>query len=273
MVNNEHPDPTQHCTLQNGRKVSVTTSIGQAFAYGAGGGDPSAAFTLRIDDTILYYAQQFYTGYSAGAYTLSKVSYHHGELKECDASEHPKCTLQPERLDGKGLSDAEQGAMKADTLRVEIAKDNLPICQKILGPASWAEDSTALKEIDLDNNGIPDIVLGVSGSNHYFDGSYLIAFYNGEGDPDYTKQYIEENKDTLNIEDPKDVAKIEKWGGHFISISPAGSSPRYVHNVAILYKNKSYIYAFESNIERIPARTISRVLPDHTVQTICKFNN
>ena len=89
----------QSCQLVDGQKISLSVKNKQAFAYGMGGGDPDATFTLKINDKNIYYQETFYNGYGAGKYSINAVSYKNHRLKECSAynAAIEKCLAQGKR--------------------------------------------------------------------------------------------------------------------------------------------------------------------------------
>lgn len=92
------------CTLANGVRVEMHGGIGQAYAWGAGGADPNAFFSLWIDGRKVVAKENFYYGYDgAGALlnslfvtgnSISRCAYPNGRRRwDSDRWQEPACAL------------------------------------------------------------------------------------------------------------------------------------------------------------------------------------
>lgn len=304
---------SQSCQLSDGKKIFLSTKNKQAYAYGAGGGDPSATFILEKNDKNIYYSKTFYAGYGAGRYLVNAITYENGQLKACsfyekniesclsqgkglnwctynaEKSTSIECNDVSSRLAGDALSDEERSEFQREKERLSLQDNLSPLCKELRAHAPSHKNDTyeyigkisgghlSVMSIDINNDGKVDKVFRVGGSSadcvscgtHYFDGSYLVAFNGSQQKiPDFLSSL---NKKEYEIDREPNIKYLPEWDAHFISLGMAGSSARYVYNVPFVYKEDSYIYSFETNIEKTPSSSISKITPDNHVENVCKF--
>lgn len=302
----------QSCQLVDGQKVLLSVKNKQAFAYGMGGGDPDATFTLKINDKNIYYHETFYNGYGAGKYSINAVSYKDHQLKECSAynvaiekclsqGKRRGCVFNTEknktiecgdvskRLTGDALSNEESKELEKENEKISLQDSLSPFCKemRVQVPSNGNEAYEYLgrildghlsaMSIDINNDGKIDKVFRVGGSSgdcascgtHYFDGSYLMAFTDSQEKVSDLLSYMKEKG--YEIDKEPNIKYLPEWGAYFISLGLADSSARYVYNIPFAFKGKNYIYAFETNREKTPSSSISKITKDHRVETVCKF--
>jgi hypothetical protein len=196
---NEH----MKCRLANGQKIEVNYSRGQSFAYGRGGADPDAFFTLKIDGNPVYFEQIFYSGYGKEKFELTAIYYDGKQMRECTATKPENrpsysemwpmpaladCSFRNERLLGNGLSAEEQNALGKAKEREKLKHNLSEFCKEfssektlraiIQGAEEQRQDviptgkhrdggprSVTHMTIDLNNDGKNDTVLRIADSS------------------------------------------------------------------------------------------------------------
>ncbi len=307
--------PQSRCKLADGQTISLALKNGQAFAHGAGGGDPDAAFTLKINEKTIYFRKPFYDGYGAGRYalhsltykqhTLSECSTHSAETKECLArgsrrmfcvtqdkkAKNVTCTNASARLQGNTLSKEEVSEQEKEEKRIKFKNNLSPFCKDVRrhlrihrnGNAAYKylgktpSGHLSALDIDINNDGKIDKVFRIGGGssdciscgNHSFDGSYLVLFTKNPEAAAPFLDLIKSPEYTINTE--TDIHDNPQSEAHFISLGLAGSSVNYVYNMPFSYKDRNYIYTFETNVEKIPSASISEMTPSDQIKTVCTF--
>jgi hypothetical protein len=264
---------SKECHLNDGKIIEVSTLRGPAFAYGMGGGDPEVFFKLRVNDGQIYYAKTFYSGRGTESYPVAAIYYQDGKLLECPTTtEISACQDETVRLTKAQYSEDELIVLNRDKKRSQLAGELSPFCQafpktsKVFdGISSIPTGFYSKHSIDIDNNGSLDDVVLLGNTNGYFDGSYLMLFQEPQKIPAFLQ------KPDIEIEGDSKVRFLPEWRAYFISIGQSESSARYVYNEPMIYNNKTYIVASESNRDRVPSKVIGEMLPDHTVKILCQF--
>ena len=259
--------PDGQCILPDGKKVRVRSSVSQAFAYGMGGADPDSGFILEVNDHPVFYKKKFYLGYGQEKFVLNSVLYDDGVLYE-DVS--GRLEIKDKRYPESVLSDDEKKEFYRDRVRVRLKENVSEFCKELLGSKTKPEYSKPEKiplgflssfNFDLNNDGKIDKVFRIGGSSadcgvgcgtHYFDGSFLMVFTDGE---EKVPQFIEDMNNIQKGRDDdylfnldlgiKSIEKISDWSAYFISYSASGNTARYIYNVPFGYKGTNYIEAFE----------------------------
>lgn len=285
--------PNGQCKLPDGKKVEVRSSSSQSFGYGMGGGDPDSNFTLKIDGLPIFYKKKYYLGYGQEKSVINSIFYDDGSLyQDVSGRLAPKDQKYPESV----LSKDEQKELYKDRTRASI-KDNLSeFCKELLRARTPSKYSNLEKiplgflsslDLDVNNDGKIDKVFrvgggssdcGVSCGTHYFDGSFLIAFTDGDN---YIPQFLKDMNDAqkereesypfnLNL-GVKSIEEIPEWKAYFISYSPSANTARYIYNIPFSYKGTNYIEAFEVKEEAVPRRSIVKMTPDNKLMPVCKY--
>ena len=276
----------RECQLSNGKKIEVTTYRYQAYAYGMGGADPDAAFILKIDDQPVYYKRKFYLGYGQEKFLLNGLFYDDGHLYE-DVSNR----LEDKHSRNENLSEEEGRELERDDRRKKLRENLSPFCKEILSTRENPHYSKTERvpsgfishlDIDLNNDGKVDRVFrigggsadgGVGSGSHAFDGSFLIAFTNGNAREETFLKDIKNEKYELNLDlGWKRIMGIPEWDAILISQSYAGNTGRYIYNVPFNYQGTNYIYAFEVKEDAIPRRSVSKLSSDNKfLMPVCQY--
>jgi hypothetical protein len=224
------------------------------------------------------------------------------------AAPRSKCVDASNRLQGNGLTDEEKNEVSKDKVRDELDAALTPTCRTLRDGVEAAlrkhdiptykyfgyhdlgdTRSGALSELDIDinNDGVNDRVFRLGGNiddcivcgGQFFYGSYLYAFTGSKDGVNAFLDYIRANNDKAKDGEPM-IAALEQWGGVLITLGQAGgsrryiqdhSSARYVFTMPFVADGTTYIYSFEGNTDKIPAAIISKMHPDNTIETLCKF--
>ena len=195
------------CKLPDGRTIRIREGSNQAFAYGMGGADPPAFFSLWIDGRKVLSRKQWKPGYGEEGPPLVAVVIRDSRLSFCTeahddlpiqcSSEHFDLVAQPvDRIEypARGAR-----ALAADTLFVGGASRDPPLCQRYLKSirknfeelvvgqkdqsayaAGWKPEMTepagtpVLVTTTLEPDGPKYRVALFSGGNHYFDGDIAV---------------------------------------------------------------------------------------------------
>ncbi|PZP53747.1 MAG: hypothetical protein DI586_10700 [Micavibrio aeruginosavorus] len=266
--------PSDACEL-NGKRIEVSTFLGPAFPYGMGGGDAPAFFKLRIDDGDVYYAKTFYRGRGTGEYPVAAVYFKDKKLLECPASVSiSDCKDVTARLTQAKYSEDELIAFARDRKRAQLEGNLSSFCQAFPKAQKMFNSVTRLPNgggfyskysVDLDNDGKPDEVILVGDTTGYFDGSYLMLFK----DPKKIPAFLE--KPEIEIEAQGKAEFSKELNAYFVSIGQSDSSSRYVYNEPVIYNDKTYIVATESNPDRVPSQVVGEMRADHTLNILCQF--
>lgn len=295
----------RECILSNKHKVKITYKHGQAKPYGVGGGNPSAAFSLTVDDSYAYYKRMFFAGKLVRYFAINMVLYDNGTLQECIFSRNQhdpqnplyECADVTYRLDGNHLSPKEQREMEADNLRTELQGSLSDMCLELrpsqnpprnrikhpvegeyIGRLSTGVHLSEM-DIDINNDGNTDKVFRIGASSgdcvgcgyNYFDGSYLVIFTDSfEHIPEFL-ELVNTAQIELDSSRNKSDPTIESFKGKIISLGLARSSRRYVYNVPFHYNDQIFIYSYETITNKIPSAVISKLLPDNSVEVMCKY--
>lgn len=236
-------------------------------------------------------------------YQLKECSAYNAAIEKClaqgkrrgwcvfntDKNQTIECGDVSKRLAGDALSNEERKELEKETKKTFLRDSLPPICNEIHTPApSNGNDKyeyigrildahLSALSIDINNDGHVDKVFRIGGSSgdciscggNYFDGSYLVAFIDSqEKVPDFLSHMKEKG---YEIGKEPNIKHLPEWGAYFISLGLADSSARYVYNVPFAFKGENYIYSFETNTEKTPSSSISKIMKDNRVETMCKF--
>ncbi|WP_028969295.1 hypothetical protein [Sphingomonas sp. URHD0057] len=289
------------CTMANGWTIRARSGERQAYAYGMGGGDPPAFFSLWIARHKVLSRKEWKPGYGDGEtpWTIAVVI-RPDRLTICrvaassDAPEKGKikCSDNPLRLDRYEIDHVEYappGSKLAVGTRLVMSGSPEPkLCQEFLRihrkdwPESYAMvDSakifgTKLKPAEPPRaEAIIEVETGVrrkliswSADNHYFDGDLI-----------FLAPATADAKPILKDEMIDDPARFptEKLpvGWHLISGGQPGLYPdvswRYVHFDTQKIRGRVYLLAQPTNFENQPAAILVRpTATGHRV--VCRFD-
>lgn len=268
------------CTLPDGKHIHLSDGTGQAYAYGAGGANPSAYFTLMIDNKPIYYKKIYFQGYGSELFNISGILYSEGHILEDVTSLR--------FADQNNLPNEEKEELRHDERR-QYYRDHLSdFCKKMLTEKIEPEYSEvervpngflSFMDIDLNNDGKVDKVYRIGGSSvdcvscgsHYFDGSFLFAFTNGTNKLNAFLRDIKKKEYEAPEKLYANTKQIEEWDALYISKKFLLKSPRYVYNYPVSYQGKNYIYSFSVSENAVPRRTISELIANNTLFPICAY--
>lgn len=131
---------------------------------------------------------------------------------------------------------------------------------------------------DINNDGKIDNIYRIGGGsydcgegcgNHYFDGSYLIAFVNAQEKIPLFLETMRQKEFNVDVE--PSIKEIKEWDALFISQSLSGNSARYIYNTPLAYKGKNYISTFEVSEKAIPRRSVNELTRDNQLIARCEY--
>ncbi len=287
------------CKLPDGRAIRIREGSKQAFAYGMGGADPPAFFSLWIDGRKVLSRKQWKPGYGEEGPPLVAVVIRDSRLSFCTeahddlpiqcSSEHFDLVAQPvDRIEypARGAR-----ALAADTLFVGGASRDPPLCQRYLKSirknfeelvvgqkdqsayaAGWKPDMTGptstpvLVTTTLEPDGPKYRVALFSGGNHYFDGDIaVIAPASTPADR------------ILALDSTIEDAALAPWppGWSFVSGGQKSVYPkvsdRYVHLNPVSISGRLYFFAYPSRWDQKPAAMLIGFGRDLSPVRICEF--
>lgn len=289
------------CTLANGTTIRVRGGRQQAFAYGAGGGNPPAFFSLWINKRKVISRKIWMPGYEK---TFDKPPIHDGVLittkriTTCATAEGKpqQCTSEPLDLAARPIDRVEYGntALKTATGHISITANgaaNQRFCKAYLGLVKpdfdYFGEQTSF-DIDLGlftdktsvanartYSGLIELSPGVirrlmvwDADNHYFDGTVIAL-----APPTIT---------TEEIVAGYPISEIEHWPERRVAqltLISAGQkhlypniSPRYVHLVPQRIEGTLYLFAYPSAKGQRPGAALVKPLPAGGFATVCAFN-
>lgn len=292
------------CTLGNGTTIRVRGGEEQAFAYGMGGANPPAFFSLWINQRKVLSRKIWKPGY---AESFNNPPIYDGvliapnRLTICATAEgKPQhCTSEPLNLANAPIDRVEYGStrQKAPLGHVTvIAKGaaNQRFCEAYLGTIkpgieSWQlgqgssldiELAPLTKQTSLDEprarSGLVELLPGVTrrlmlweGDSHYFDRTVIAL--------------VPSNMAMENIIAAYPFKDIEVWlergtrpnvtliSGGQKRLYP-GVSPRYVHLVPQRIDGSLYVLAYPTNNKVRPTAALVKPLVNGGFATLCAFN-
>ena len=292
------------CTLANGTTIRLRGGAGQAFAYGAGGGDPPAFFSLWINQRKQFARRVWKPGYADAASNLpiyDGVLIAGNSITICatTAGKRQTCTRQPFDLAKAPIDRAEYGPNAHKRVQGHMAiiakgEVNQRFCIAYRDQIEPGIDSATRGEptsLDIDlakvaretsrdapeaRSGMVELAPGITrrmmvwqGDNHYFDGAAVVL--------------APANMAMQNVNAVFPFDTIEQWPTH---PAPAGwtlisggqkqlypaVSPRYVHLVPQTLDGQLYFLAYPTNTSVRPTAALVKPLPEGGFATLCAFN-
>lgn len=291
------------CTLANGTTIRVRGGSQQAFAYGAGGGNPPAFFSLWINQRKVMSRKIWKPGYEQ---TFKDLPIYDGVLITtnritiCATAEGKpqQCTSQALDPVGGPIDRVEYGPRtgKATAGHISVTAKgavNQRFCKAYLGLVEPAFDdphfgSPTPLDIDLEkftdqtkvanartNSGLIELGPGVirrlvvwDANNHYFDGTVMAL-----APPTMTMQEVVAAYPIDDIEEwrRRDVAHVTLISGGQKQLYP-NISPRYVHLVPQRVDGALYVFAYPTSEGSRPTAALVKPLAAGGFATICAFN-
>lgn len=291
------------CTLANGTTIRVRGGREQAFAYGAGGGNPPAFFSLWINKRKVLSRRIWKPGYEE---TFKDLPLYDGvlittnRLAICATAEGKpqQCTSQPLDPVGTPIDGVEYGpgSRKATPGHISVTAKgavNQRFCKAYLGLVKPESDDpyfgrqTPL-DIDLEtfadqtkvanawtHSGLIELFPGVirrlmvwDADNHYFDGTVIAL-----APPTMTMQEIAAAYPIDDIEDwhKRGVPHVTLISGGQKQLYP-DISPRYVHLVPQRIDGALYFFAYPTSEGSRPTAALVKPLAAGGFVTLCAFN-
>lgn len=287
-----------NCTMANGWTIRIRTGVEQAFAYGMGGADPPAFFSLWIAHRRVLSRRQWKSGYSAEDPWLVAVVIRPDRLTYCtvadkDAPKGP-VTCRDERfvLAHHGLDAIEYAPpgsrLPAGSVTIAPGSPEPSVCAKVLrnhrgvfqDVSATTPDSAGVFDRDTVRHplGIDlatiEIALGVrrklirwSGVSHYFDGDIVFVAPLSANPDAVLKADMLEDADAF-------PAKRLPAGWSVLHGGLPGLYPdeswRYVHFDTQRIDGQLYLLAQASNEKETPVAMLIRPLAKG-FRTICAF--
>ncbi|HXA39344.1 MAG TPA: hypothetical protein VNW53_10105 [Phenylobacterium sp.] len=292
------------CRLPNGHAVRIRMGVGQSFAYGMGGADSPAFFSLWIDGRVVLSRKQWKPGYEKDfdPWTAAVVI-RDSSLTFCTATDDEgplRCRATKFDLAAKRRDLVEYPAdgrkpLPAGTWLLAASAPDPKLCRHFLDGArpkldkimaGW--DDEAIFDAKLDFKAIPagpnpfaprvalaSIERGgrtyrlamFSAETHYFDGDIAVIAPAAATDPELT---------ALSAHD-EDKA-LAPWPAGWIVISggqpglyPKVSS-RYVHLTPLRIDGRLYFLAHPTNKLETPPAQLVGVGADLKPRVVCVFN-
>jgi len=292
------------CTLANGTTLRVRGGTEQAFAYGMGGGNPPAFFSLWINQRKVFSRQVWMPGYADSFDNLpiyDGVLIAANRITICATVEGSpqRCSSQPLDLAKAPIDHVEYGARahQAPVGQISvIAKGaaNQRFCQAYLNRIKPGIESVLLgnpSSLDIDlaplttqtshdepmaRSGLIEQSPGVSrrlliwaGINHYFDGTVIAL--------------APSSRSMQNLSAAYPFEDIENWSQRAVppgvTLISGGQkqlypdvSPRYVKLVPQRIDGGLYVLAYPTNNKVRPTAALVKPLADGGFATLCAFN-
>jgi len=289
------------CTLANGTTIRVRGGQEQAFAYGVGGGNPPAFFSLWINQRKVFSRKVWMQGYGESIHNppiFDGVLIAEKSITICATAEgKPQtCTSQPLDLAHASIDRVEYGstAQKDASGHVSvIAKGaaNQRFCEAYLGLIKPGIESALLGQrtaLDIDlapftkqmepqaRSGVVELLPGVTrrlaiwaGECHYFDGAVIAVAPSSMAMQNIVAAYPFDDIEVWPTRAaPPDVILIS--GGQK-QLYP-DVSPRYVHLVPQRVDGALYVFAYPTNNKVRPTAALVKPLADGGFVTLCAFN-
>jgi hypothetical protein len=288
------------CTLANGTTIRVRGGQEQAFAYGMGGANPPAFFSLWINQRKVLSRKIWMPGYEESFNNppiYDGVLIAANRITICATAEgKPQhCTSQPLDLANAPIDRVEYGSttQKAPLGNVSvIAKGaaNQRFCEAYLGLIKPGIESSLLGQqtsLDIDlaptsldsplaRSGLVELLPGVTrrlmiwaGEDHFFDGTVIAVAQSNMAMQNIIAAYpFNDIEDWPKRGAPPDVTLIS--GGQK-QLYP-DVSPRYVHLVPQRIDGSLYVFAYPTNKKVRPTAALVKPLADGGFATLCAFN-
>jgi len=292
------------CTLANGTTIRVRSGEKQAFAYGMGGGNPPAFFSMWINQHKVFsrqiwmpgYEESFnnppiYDGVLIAANRITTCTTAEGRSQQCtsqpldlslspiDRVEYPSTTqkpaLEPISVIAKGETNQRFCKAYLELIKpgIESAlqgnKSSLDI--DIASPSTQKKhDASAARSSVIElSPGIERRLMMWQDDSHYFDGTVIALAPSGTTMQNIIDAYPFEDIDAW----PKRAAppEVTLISGGQKQLYPK-ASPRYVHLVPQRIDQTLYFLAYPTNRELRPTAALVKPLADGGFVTLCAFN-
>ena len=287
------------CKLPDGRAIRIREGSKQAFAYGMGGADPPAFFSLWIDGRKVLSRKQWKPGYGEEGPPLVAVVIRDSRLSFCTEAHDDlpiQCSSEHFDLVAKPVDRIEYPArggraLPAGTPFVGGINGNSLLCRRYLTTirkdfenlvnggkdqsayaAGWKPDMTGptstpvLVTTTLEPDGPKYRVALFSGGNHYFDGDIAVVA------PASTPA-----DRILALDSTIEDAALAPWppGWSFVSGGQKSVYPdvsdRYVHLNPVSISGRLYFFAYPSRWDQKPAAMLIGFGRDLSPVRICEF--
>jgi hypothetical protein len=292
------------CTLANGTTIRVRGGVEQAFAYGAGGGNPPAFFSLWINRRKVFSRKTWMPGYEKSSdnlrvYDGAVIAANRITICATAEGKPQRCTGQLLDLAKAPLDRVEYGAGKPSLPAGQfsvIAKGaaNQQFCAAYLGAIKPGLDEALYGQattrdlplpplLQQTNADAPNLLAGPvalqpgvarkmviwSDETHYFDGTVIALAPSTTLTATITAAYSFDAIEKWPVRPaPPDVTLIS--GGQK-QLYP-GVSPRYVHLVPQQVDGALYVFAYPTNKQVRPTAALVKPLPEGGFITLCAFN-
>lgn len=290
------------CQLKNGTAIRLRTGEEQAFAYGMGGGDPPAFFSLWIDKRRVFSRRPWKPGYeeSFGNHTmLVGLVIRSDKLTFCtrdyDADDGPvQCkdeafSLFRHKVDKQEYPDRPAHSLSAGRILVEATSPNRAFCQARIDDnlVGNLDQLTKLGAVVLSQTENPaeglaaDPVPGdftnlsglraflIDGTNHYFDGDIVVIAPRRATAREVSALFPAGDID-------QEAAQRPSQGWTIISGGRTGLYPnvsaRYVHFAAQKINGELYFLATPTNVNKRPAAVLLKPEEAGGFRNVCVFD-
>jgi hypothetical protein len=297
------------CILPNGWRLRLRDGNKQAFAYGMGGADPPAFFSLWIDRRKVFSAKEWKPGYGEydyqsmtalvvrpdrltwcrardeGPQTCTDERFRFGKRYRIDTVEYPANgrkwklgTLLANRVD------ASAGFCRhyVTTMRAKMFDDvafTFALFGHAKAPFAWnlplrKLPHSEVRQADIEiAPGVRRRILVLYGAGHFFDGDVVFVLPRGT---DTTKLvpridfHNEKAGDDPNVLPLGEAPGWTRLVGGQRDIYP-GVSPRYVHFVPQRIDQRLYFLANPTNIEKRPTAILVGIRPEGGARVMCRI--
>ncbi|MGH6612567.1 hypothetical protein [Sphingomonas sp.] len=296
-----------NCRLPNGWRLRLRDGQKQAFAYGAGGADPPAFFSLWIERRHIFSAKEWKPHYDAeNQLQITALVVRPNRLTWCRAQdEGPQlCTDEPFRLDKKYRVDtteypANGRKRKVGTLLATSGEAPNGFCRQYLkamrakmlddvafsyalsghesAPFAWDLTARAqsfpksdIRQADIDiAPGVRRRLLLWHGENHFFDGDVVLVLPQGTSTAKLLPQidFPGTNPDVLALGEARGWTRLI---GGSRNIYPR-VSPRYVHFVPERIKGRLYFLASPTSLDERPTAILLGLRPKGGSRVMCRI--
>jgi hypothetical protein len=296
------PDRTD-CTLPDGTTIRVRGGREQAFAYGAGGGNPPAFFSLWINQRKVLSHRIWMPGYAESS---NNPPVYNGMLITANRitvcatpveGKRQHCTSEAFNLAKAPIDRIEFAAQKAATGHISvIAKgaDNQRFCESYVALLTPGIDgalqgqATSLdiapeslnEQLALDGtharSGLVELAPGQArramlweADSHYFDGTVIALAPSRMTMQDIVAAYPIDAIDAWPTRPATSGVTLISGGQN--QLYP-GASPRYVHLVPQRIDGSLYVFAYPTNKTLRPTAALVKPLAGGGFATLCAFN-
>ena len=294
------PGRRSDCKLPDGRAIRIREGWKQAFAYGQGGADPPAFFSLWIDGRKVLSRRQWKPGYGDAGPRLVAVVVKNEELLFCTEAHDNvpiRCRAEGINLAQSPIDEIEYPQAKAarpivGSVFVVRTSHNGHLCREYLNSVrkdfdqlvGGAQDTTAFSahwkppmtgpgptqtvvQAALAQGGRPYKIALFTGNNHYFDGD--ISAIAPASTP---------SSQILSLAPTIEKAALAPWpsGWGFVSggrrnIFPTASD-RYVHLNPVRLNGRLYFFAYPTKSDDRVAAMLIGIEPDLKPIAVCEFD-